>query len=50
VLSTNHWPTLRIDIGRVIEAVERVATNTFDYVDCGVTPKRRRSRPAHPSR
>jgi len=45
VLSTNHWPTLRGNADRILQAIDRLEPTGYAYVACGLPPKRRRSVP-----
>ena len=42
VLTVNHWPTLRANIGRIVTAVETAGVGTYTTVTFPRPPKRRR--------
>ncbi len=45
VLSTNHWPTLRANSDRIVQAVDHLPPAGYAFVECGLQPKRRRPAP-----
>jgi hypothetical protein len=45
VLSTNHWPTLRSNADRILQAVNSLQPAGYAYVACDLPPKRRRPPP-----
>ena len=44
VLSTNHWPTLKAHLEKIVQAVNDCEPGTITYVDCGhFVPRRFRN-------
>ena len=45
VLSTNHWATLRASASNIIQAVERIGDAGYEFVECGLPLRVRRTPP-----
>ena len=45
VLLTNHWATLRASASNIIQAVERIGDAGYEFVECGLPLRVRRTPP-----
>jgi hypothetical protein len=49
LLSTNHWPSIRPNVGKIAEALDACKPGSVTNVDCGTFVSRRARKPSTPS-
>jgi hypothetical protein len=49
LLSTNHWPSIRPNVGKIAEARDASEAGSVTTVDCGTFVSRRARKPSPPS-
>jgi hypothetical protein len=49
LLSTNHWPTVQLNVGRIAAALKTAEPGRVTKVDCGVFIPRKFRKPAGPT-
>ena len=49
LLSTNHWPSIRPNVGKIAEALDACEPGSVTNVNCGTFVSRRARKPGPPS-